>query len=177
MKSKQLNFFITPDDYCLISQFLNDFKCELLIDRCGKSKIIKINNLNQLETGVFQLFLCPEGYGNKVFTTGENDLEHINIFNSYVVQFSLGGFYPYDKNILQKGRLFFTQGFFEGENFVNKESDFLKWGSSLINKFKNEFLKKNVLEDNYYYSDNAIQWIKENKAYFLMDCSGWKAQR
>ncbi len=173
MKSKQLNFFITPEDRDSINIFLSKNNCYILVDKGNASS----NELPKLEEGIFQVYLTKKEFIKNIRTlVTDNGVEYIDNMISPVLQFNLGGFYPYNNNLLQRGRFYFIAGYYNNnENFVDKSSDFVNWSNTIIKSFRKEFLKKYTEESTFLYSESAITWIKTNNAVLVNGGQQWKA--
>lgn len=162
--SKQLNFFITPEDYSSISIFLKECNSIILANNnIGKEKD-QSNSLIDLDEDTKQVFLTKNDLFNKVVVkTLENNFSYYYITSSPLLEFSLGGFYPYDINSLQSGRFYYIKAFYdENGDFVSKSEDFVSWCDEIFKKFKKKFLKK--YSKDCYCSESAIKWIELNNA-------------
>lgn len=174
MKSKQINFFIVPEDYKLIDEFLSNHECSIYIDSYIDKKLNPINRLPKIEEEIFQVFLTNNKFNIRLIAKPNEKSSYFDIIKSDLIEFSLGGFYPYDKTILQKGRLYFISEFFEGEELKVKNLDFVDWSNDILKDFKKKFLKKYSNHGSVYYSENAIKWIEDNQALYNESKISWK---
>ena len=176
MKSKQLNFYITPKDKEAIIDFLNRNHCCIVVDDYIKEDRNHCKSLQQVEENIFQIYLAKEEFlkNIKILST-PNGIEYYDNMISPVLQFDLGGFYPYDKNLLQRARFYYISGYYKDEKFITKSAQFINWADSLINDFKKEFLIKYSKEKTFFYSKSAIKWIEANNAILVNGGQQWKA--
>ncbi|TJZ53602.1 hypothetical protein FAZ15_16340 [Sphingobacterium olei] len=179
MKSKQLNFFITPEDYNEIDHFIKEKSALVLV----KQYIDKRNNgiqkeLPNLDEEIFQVYLTKEVFLKDIeILSADNGIKYFENWLSPILQFSLGGFYPYDKNLLQRGRFYYVTGAYNSKgDFVYKTTDFVQWSDSIIKDFKRLFLKKYSKGDGFWYSESAIQWIEEHDAVLINGGQEWQAK-
>lgn len=162
--SKQLNFFITPEDYYPINTFLKECNAIILInDNIGKENNIS-NSIVDLNEEIKQVFLTRNNFlKDIVIKTIEDDISYYYITSSPLLEFSIGGFYPYDKNSLQSARFYYIKAYYdENGDFVSKHEDFINWCDEIFKKFKKKFLKK--YSKDCYCSESAIKWIELNDA-------------
>lgn len=173
--SKQLNFFITPKDYNLIKDFLFKSGSMILTNiDIEKRKDINIST-NDLNDDIKQVFLTKKDFLDKVIIKTIDDISYYYITSSLLLEFSLGGFYKYDENSLQSGRLYYIKAFYDDNgDFVHKPDDFIKWCDEIFRIFKKTFLKK--YSKNCYCSESAIKWIELNNAVLNNGGQQWSKQ-
>lgn len=174
MKSKQVNFFIVPEDYKLIDEFLSNHECSIYIDSYIDKELNPINRLPKIEEEIFQVFLTKNKFNIRLVAKSNKKSSYFDIIKSDLIEFNLGGVFPYDKTILQKGRLYFISEFFEDEKLRAKNFDFVDWGNDILKDFKKKFLKKYPNHGSFYYSENAIKWIEDNQALYIESKISWK---
>lgn len=177
MSSKQLNFYITPEEHERINEFIHKKGALILLNQ-------KISNDDKIElqseipkNDVFQIFLSNNEFVKKVKinTTGNNHIKYFGIDESYLLEFDLGGFYPYDRNILHRGRFYYVKSFWNEDDVLEKKSnDFTLWCDDIIKDFRKEFLKRFSKEKTFFYSDSAIKWIEDNNASETGGGLSWK---
>lgn len=169
MSSKQLNFFITPEDYQRINSFIHRKEALVLLN-----EDITSNNKIEIKSGipsayVYKIYIFKKEFLDKIkiktITTNANDIKSFVIDESYLLEFNLGGFFPNDKNALQRARFYYVKSFWNEENILEEKSnDFTLWCNDFIKDFKKHFLKKFSKEKTFLYSDSAIKWIEDNNA-------------
>ncbi|MFH7010879.1 hypothetical protein ACHRV5_03355 [Flavobacterium sp. FlaQc-52] len=161
--SKQLNFFITSEDYNSMDSFLKECSALILVnDNTEKQKNINIS-INDLNEDIKQIFLTKKDFLDKVIIKTIDDISYYYITASLLLEFSLGGFFPYDKNSLQSGRFYYIKAYYdENGDSISKSEDFTSWCDEIFRKFKKIFLKK--YSNNCYCSESAIKWIELNNA-------------
>ena len=174
MSSKQINFYIVPDDYKLIDQFLKDHLCNVMVNNYIDKGLNPLNILPKIDEEIYQVYLCNDRFDDKIKVTRNDKVKYFDVFESYLIEFSLGGFFPYDRTLLQRARLYFVTSYYKEDSLVYKNPDFLKWCDDFFKEFKKKFLKKFNNEKSVYYSENAIKWITEKEAIYLLGKNQWK---
>ncbi|OCA77104.1 hypothetical protein BBI01_01180 [Chryseobacterium artocarpi] len=178
MASKQLNFYITPNDYERINTMISENDIIVLC----KSKIFADNNivytnkLPNIDEEIFQVYFTDSRFLERIkILSTNNGIRYFDIDESYLLEFDLGGFYPYDRTILQRSRFYYVKSFYNAESNLEKKSDlFCDWADGIIKNFKNEILRKYSKEKYFFYSESAINWIEENNAIEKPGGLGWK---
>lgn len=178
MKSKQLNFYITPNDREAISVFLEENQCCVMADAYIKAGDNSCRKLEQVKEDIFQVYLTKEDYLKNVTTLStENGIEYYDNMISPILQFNIGGFYPYDKSLLQRARFYYVSEYYMNEKTIRKSAQFIDWADSLMKDFKQKFLIKNKEEKTFLYSQSAIEWIENNNAELVNGGQQWKANQ
>lgn len=167
MNSKQINFFITPEDKTYIADFLKTNNC-LLIENNISNPQISTNSLLEREN-IFQLFFTHKNYEHKIFFKHlkEKNYYYLDIVKSCAIEFDLGGFYPYSDKELHRGRFYCVYKYYDDEILVSKNDNFLLWTNDVFSAFKKGFLTKKSEYMGYYFSKNAIKWVQKNNAKLL----------
>ena len=142
MKSKQLNFFITPDDKNNMESFFKDHDC-LFIRNNIKSAKIDLDISFEKES-IFQFFLSKEEFKKKIFFKQLEDRSYyyVDAIRSFVIELDIGGFYPYSNKELHRGRFYCVTSFYNNGSVANKDGDFIKWIKKIFKLFPKEFLVK-----------------------------------
>lgn len=164
MKSKQINFFTTPSDKPKINAFLKANDCLLIKTNV---KVAKIDSVILLEKeNIFQIFLSNREFKKEIFfkQVEDEDYYYVDVVRSLVIEFDIGGFYPYSNKELHRGRFYCITSFYEKNIVVDKDHEFIKWMNKIFKLFQKEFLSKKNEYMGYYFSDNAIKWVQENNA-------------
>lgn len=164
MNSRQKNFFITPEDYPQIVNFFDEHGC-ILIRNNIKSATID-SSVSFIKENIFQVFLTNANFVEQVFfkKLDKKDYYYIDVVNSYVIEFDIGGFYPYSKNVLHRGRFYSIISFQENHTLMRKDDIFVDWIKKIYRLFENRFLVKRKEYHPYYFSESALKWIDENNA-------------
>ncbi len=156
----------------MISSFLTRNECVILIDGIKANYNTK---LVEVKDDVFQIYLTKKEFlGNVKTLSTENGVEYYDNLVSPILQFNLGGFYPYDNTLLQRARFYYIKGFYAKSNFVNKSEQFIEWAESIIESFKKDFLTRYPKEKSFLYSETAIDWINKNNANLINGGQQWK---
>jgi hypothetical protein len=165
-KSKQLNFFLSPEDLVEVKKFLKEEGGVILKRNSEKSTFFDEYNIEKNYENIFQVCICREEDKNKIFH------EHIEPTNSYYVdilksnciEFSIGGFYPYSDKELHRSRFYFIYEYYKDGDLIKKSPEFIEWANTLIKKFKNRFLIKSPIYSNDFFSEQCINWVTLNNA-------------
>ncbi|MBD1435206.1 hypothetical protein H8B06_20475 [Sphingobacterium sp. DN00404] len=177
MKSKQLNFFITPEDHEEINEFMFQKDIYAVTDKYIQNDENPIKKIPDMKAKIFQIyFLRKEDFDSLKTLSTKNNIFYFDNLTSPLLEFSLGGFYPYDKNLLQRARFYYIKGFYENGTFVDKADDFLEWSDSIIKDFKKRFLKRYSKGDGFWYSESSIRWIEEHKAVLINGGQQWEGK-
>lgn len=169
MSSKQLNFFITPEEHQKINEFFAKKGSVVLLNQdISDNDKIEIKH-GIPENYVYKIYLSNLEFINKIkintTNTDNGNIKSFDILESYLLEFNLGGFFPNDKNVLQRGRFYYVKSFWNDQNVLEeKSSDFIKWCDDFVKEFRKEFLQKYSKEKTFLYSKSAIKWIEENNA-------------
>ncbi|PWN64103.1 hypothetical protein [Chryseobacterium viscerum] len=178
MASKQLNFFITPDDHDRINEMILERNIMVILKQniSDTSEIVTSKTLPSIEEGIFQVYLLISQFLDKIVVLStDNGKKYFDINRSYLLEFSLGGYYAYDRNILQSGRLYFVKSFYNNlDELEEKSHSFCEWCDSVIRDFKKEFLQRYSNDKDFFYSKSAIEWIEKNNAEETDGGLGWK---
>lgn len=161
-----------PDDYYLIDNFLKEYKSILLTDDQIENPTKNDFSLINKDEDVHQIYLTKEDSLNEVKII-EDGVRYYYLVSSHLLEFSLGGFYPYDKNSLQRARFYYIKAYYDNGQFIYKSDNFTHWCDELMKQFKKKFLKKYSKDNNCLYSESAIKWIEFNDAKLLNGGQQW----
>lgn len=178
MKSRQLNFFITPKDWEPISHFLAENHIKVMIDESLNSDYENDGNLPTEEDEIYQVFLTRKEFLDdiEIKITDTNKIKYYSITTSPLLEFSMGGFYPYNRNILQRARFYFKGGYYNDEDvYVNKSNEFTDWAQDIMKQFKKRFLVSYPKQKDFLYSQSAIDWIEAHDAKYTNGGQEWQA--
>jgi len=168
MNSKQLNFFLVPEDLSFVYEFFN--RHEVKYVRVGKSEREEI----ALESFPYrhgktyeQICLTSESFRSNIFLQKGRIIPDItvDIDKSYVLQFTPGGFYPASSRVLHGGGFYCTTDYFvsNGES-VAKNNEFKSWVDKFFKSFKKEFLSTLNAKERIFFSHRTIEWMQETGA-------------
>lgn len=175
MKSKQLNFFITPADYKAIDDF---FQVHGSIARNNNVETQASEvSLQDVTDETHQFYLTKGEFEDNIsIKVTENGLKYYYIVSSYLLEFSIGGFYSYNQNVLNAARFYYIYAYYgDDDTVVYKSETFVKWCDSIMEKFAEKFLKKYAKHKNNLYSQSAIEWIEANNAKLVNGGQEWVA--
>jgi hypothetical protein len=164
MKSKQINFFIIPDDKPKIGSFLKANDCFFIRNNVKTAEVD--SDISFEKENLFQIFLSKKGFKKAIFFKQVEDKNcyYIDVVKSFVIEFDIGGFYPYSDKELHRGRFCCVTSFYEKGAIASKDDEFLKWMNEIFKLFQKEFLVKKNEYMGYYFSHNAIKWVEKNNA-------------
>lgn len=178
MKSRQLNFFITPQDHNEIEKFLIEKNIEILAKESLNSDYDNHGMLPKENDKIYQVFLTRKEFSNdiEIETIEDSDKRYYSILTSPLLEFSMGGFYPYNMNILQRARFYFKGGYYNDEDvYVNKADEFTDWAQDVMKQFKKRFLISYPKQKDFLYSQSAIEWIEAHGAKYTNGGQEWQA--
>lgn len=177
MKSKQLNFYIVPEDMDSLNEFLKDKGCIVFINDYINENKNPVYSLPSIDENIFQVYLSSDKFENEIHIIEKGETSYFDVFKSNFVEFTLGGFYPYDETLLQRARLYVITDYYRNDYLIIKDNVFIEWSNKLIKDFKKEFLKRFEEDKSVLYSKNAIEWIKENQAIYINAGNQWKSKK
>ncbi len=165
-KSKQLNFFITPDDLKEIDIFLKENACLVLRNNVSSESESFGYDIESNTEKLFQVFLSKEEFKNNITFNYLESKEYYYVYetSSYVIEFGIGGFYPYSDKEFHRSRLYFIHEYYKDGILVKKSPEFVEWANTLMRNFKKRFLVKHPSYSNDYFSEQSINWVKLNNA-------------
>ncbi|UPK67971.1 hypothetical protein [Chitinophaga filiformis] len=174
MRSKQVNFFLAPEDLADVIKFLTDKGCEVIKTKTRNAGQPVYYDVEENLDFVFQVCLCrPEYLETLIFTYLDTRQEYsIDTTKSNAIEFSIGGFYPYSDKELHRSRLYFVPRYYEGDGLFQKDEEFLFWADNIFKAFKKAFLvkDKSILTD-IYGTKNFINWVNKTRATMTVDGS------
>lgn len=176
MPSKQLNFFIMPEDWKQISEVLEKQNVYFIkVPLKDSSKIFTKTIADKKEGESYRVYLTNEEYKNKIFFEHGDDKKtlEVDILKSYAIEFDRAGFFPYSSQILHRARFYTVTKYFDKSGKeLEKDADFIKWVTIIYKVIKKEFLKKIEGQDYITFSENTIKWIQSKNG--KVDTAGLK---
>lgn len=169
---KQINFFLHPNDQNDFNDFLNSFD-----DICFLSYYHKTDYPTIIDDTLIRDHIKE---GIKVHLIRKQDLKKIRFqfiekFNYWLIDDNASPVLDFDRcitweNEIRSGRLYFQPKFIENMQWVEKNSDFIKWSDFIISKTRRYFKKhrykyeNSSCEYNAYLSQKAMSLLTDNKA-------------
>ena len=137
MNSKQIIFFLNPVDLVEIETFLGENKCSFFKRKSENSKRYLNYDIVKNPEKIFQVCLCIEEHKSKLFyeQTQLKEECYIDILKSYCIEFSIGGFYPYNNKELHSSRFYYVLEYFENGKLIQKDREFINWADDLFKRF------------------------------------------
>lgn len=165
MNSLQLNFFITPDDLKEIDIFFKEQKYITIKNNVLKPEILPDYDLKGAAVEkIFEVYLTEQKFLKNISFKYLEEKNYYYVYerSSEVVQFSIGGFYPYSDKELHRSRLYYVIKYYDAnDQLVSKNEEFLQWANQFFKSFKKRFLK---LSNGIYFSEKAQNWVSNNNA-------------
>jgi hypothetical protein len=112
MRSKQLNFFILPEDWVEINLFLYEAGASILSVPITSIDDL-FNNMRRDDIESHQVYLTNQQPGKGIVLKPDRSGYYIDIVRSNVVQFTRGGFYPNSNKTLHRARFYTVLGYEE----------------------------------------------------------------
>ncbi len=168
MSSKQINFFIVPEDLPIINSFFIEHNC--LIMSNNVSQIIMSSNYDLTKASaenIHEVFLSKKDFKKNILYKylANQNYYYFDDTRSYVIQFSIGFFYPNNTKELHSSRLYCKHKFYDKDGIlIRKPAYFIDWASHIFKEFKKKFLKSDKRFSGFYFSANSLEWINHNKA-------------
>ena len=166
MNSKQLNFFIVPEDLQSIYLFFLKRKVKYVVNNVEDSDNIILNDFPFRHGKIFERIhlTCEEFKPYLSFKYDESRKTfYVDSDRSYILDFNPGGFYPASSKVLHRGRLYCATSYFvSNRESVAKSDLFRTWVDDLFKLFKKDFLMQYTPNKSILFSKSAIKWIEEN---------------
>jgi hypothetical protein len=108
MSSRQINFFIAPDDLIDINKFLMANECLFIKDNTPDTKNIFSDSI--IDNGkIFKIYLSKFGFSDGIEHKYllEKNIYYVDVLRSNVIDFDLGGFYLNSKKELHRARFYY----------------------------------------------------------------------
>ncbi len=168
--SRQINFFLHPDDQTDFNEFLKSF---------GDFKILPYYHFdNKVSTRNDTILRDIKKEGAKVYLIRAEDLtdiplRHIEKFKYWLIEDDRLPAIEFGRCILREnkimsGRLYFRTHYYEGQDYIQKSEQFIKWADKIIKSARRKLISHKVSQGKYtytyYFGDNAMRWYKDNKA-------------
>ena len=164
MRSRQINFFIVPEDFPEIRSFLLQNNICAIPQPLPSAAIAYTKELTAPKEKEFdKVFLSNLSFLDniKVDYIAKQNYYLIDDLRSPVIEFSRGGAHFGNPGILDSGRLYFTTSYYDGSGtLVWKDEKFISWAQKVRARFTKQFLKHKI--DSHYLSANAFKWMNDN---------------
>ena len=167
MRSKQINFFITPDDMQEIDIFLKKENCIIVLNNVSDPDMAFGFDIVKNKEQLFQVYLTKEEFKKHISFKYISSQDYYYVYDtkSDVIEFSIGGFYPYSNKELHRGRFYYVFEYYNDDGDTTQKSiEFIQWADDIVKKFKKHFLKKAPELTSDFFSDKALSWAKSNHA-------------
>jgi hypothetical protein len=166
MNSRQINFFLTPRDQEELEAAFNQINSFVVLgDRVESGKPFKLNDMKiiDMKNDFLWIVLVKETDINYIIldTIYNQTYKTINIDKSPVVEFHRC---RYIDNMIHRGRMYVVNSFYDGNFLRKKESNFLKWSSSLF-RVARKTLTKNG--DSLFYYGKEASRLRESSVEFV----------
>lgn len=151
--SEQINFYIVKNDWENVIQYIENQEFTLIANTTPTSKPIVLEDWHFGETPFIQKYLVLASQFQEIqtkFSPAQN-WYYIDVINSPVIEVQTGFF---TESAVYRGRFYYDKGYFENDNWVEKNKLFLQKAKAFFDWFK-EDLKPNELMPNHYVSPSA----------------------
>jgi len=164
-QSKQVNFFLFPDDILVAEDFLkNQCNAVFLADPAN------VNDLRIVETLAFikdgETFstksIARQDYLDRVHLEyiKEQDYWLVDRNKSEVIEFSPSFFD--DSNALKRGRFYTRTKYYDNEEWKGRDPEFIKWSDKIYRWFKKTFVISPIKDwSGWYMSPAVIDWVRQ----------------
>jgi len=145
MKSRQINFFVMPDEWEPLENYLKENNL-LLIEKEMDSKNIVPSPLNN---GKNRKYIYSPEFKSDIdfYSIEETKKYYIRSINSAVIEFGKP-YFDKEKNVLRSSRLYYTTGFWnKNDEWQEKPEEFKRMADKLFKWFKKTY--KNVKLENW----------------------------
>jgi hypothetical protein len=167
MNSRQINFFLAPQELHSISDYFHNNNCKILKRRVKSITDRTEYDLKTNKDDLYQVYIYSSEFSNKIEFQFNEDKKYyyVDSLKSYCIEFSIGGLFPYNNRELHRSRLYLVSRYYNEKGLlVSKDSDFINWSLSILNQFKNKYLLKSETDKGVYLSKEAKNWIFKTKA-------------
>lgn len=170
MSSKQINFFLSPEDLPDVAIFLIEKNCLIVKRKSETPDILRNYDIVKNPESIFQLCLCKNEQKEKIFYEYlENTDYYLDILKSNCIEFSIGGVYPYSNIEFHSSRFYYILKYYDNGEIVRKDEEFINWADDIFKSFKKKFLKKDLTYSTDFLSKKFIDWLKANNAKQTID--------
>jgi hypothetical protein len=134
MRSSQLNFFLTRSDQAELLRKLDPLGSFVYVEdlsQDGSPQMLESGEIRQMGAERLKIFITLSPHSNRIVFKQATNVAYVDELRSPVVAFSRC--YQDDQRI-GRGRFYFVKSYFDERVVVDKDEDFLKWGTSLISR-------------------------------------------
>lgn len=167
MNSKQLNFYVLPQDLVNVQSFLMANGL-LLIKEPIMSNIDSIFTDSVVDPyptpATFKYYLVHKKHSSEIKLEWIEKQKYfvVDYCKSPVIEFARGYFVPGVKDLeLTRARLYFVTAYYENNELVRKDAEFVTEATKLIDKFKKQLLVKHKSFQADWSSPAVIKWIEQ----------------
>ena len=168
MNSKQLNFFILPDDYFEIDNYLANEDILVSALPLTESKVRIVSGINQRLSDWTLVVLFKNSNELRIKTLDSKikigtKIYTIDTLRSSIVEFNKCYFYEKEKQ-LGRGRIYFIKRYYSENKLVEKPQSFIEWSECLL-KFVRKYLViiKEGKFKGFYASKQVIELMSKNQ--------------
>jgi len=164
--SKQMNFFILPDDLPHIYDFYDSNDIKYIIDKKKNTEDLVFRDFPYVHGKSYErIYLTSAQFTDRIYFIYNKDQvdNSLDREKSYVLEFNPGGFFPSSDKVLHRARFYCKTDYFVSNNErVVKDEKFKSWVDKIFRQFKKRFLIKTEYDKSILFSENALTWMKEN---------------
>jgi hypothetical protein len=164
--SKQLNFFIHPDDLVPIVDFFNGNGIKYVCDQIKSAGDIVLHDFPNNHGKLYDTSnLTSEQFKDRLYFTFDEERSDYGLDpeKSYILEFSPTMFSPSNDRVIHRGRLYCKTDYFVSNNEkVVKSDEFKAWVDKVFRLFKKHFLIRTDFNKHILFSAKTLAWMKEN---------------
>jgi hypothetical protein len=136
MKSRQVNFFLTPNDQAeLMGQLagLGKFVCLAAVSQDSSPRILESAEIKEMGREPLQIFIALQKNVGDIFFRELRTVtfRSVDVVRSPVIKFSRC---YQDERCIRRGRLYVINSYYDQNAVISKDEEFLKWSDRLISK-------------------------------------------
>ena len=141
MYGKQINYFVLVEEFDKLHQYLTKNGWGIALDESSTGSVATIKNFAEAKGLVFHLFRLADKHKIVLKSVSRRNTFAIDVERSPVVQFSLGHWNT-KENIFSRGRLYYEKSYYEGNQSIVKDENFIASAEKLFAWFRRNY--KNV---------------------------------
>ncbi|HVG17081.1 MAG TPA: hypothetical protein VM935_19065 [Chitinophagaceae bacterium] len=167
MNSKQINFFLAPNDLNDVAVFFKEKGCHILKRRVDyPTNRVDYDFVSNKEE-IFQVYIYSSPFTDKIEFQylEEEQYYYVDSLRSFCIEFGIGGFYPYSDKELHRSRFYYVHKYYNTEGIlISKEKKFINWADNIFKEFRKYFLTLSQDFKGVYFSDKALELTKNYNA-------------
>lgn len=175
MKSKQLNFYLHPDDTNEIDLYIEQNGLVLLGNPSPNKELIVLPSVSEKKSNFYELklskFITTKESLKSIKTRYVESQNHytIDLMDSPVIEIILS-YLKTEENSLFRGRLYYTSDLVQNEKLIQKSDQFLKEAENLFKWFRKKFKNPTIRGyEGFIISKNVLNWMQISNGKLVMN--------